>query len=112
MMGFEQEIKKHAKSSREIERVIVQWRETFRKGAMGNQEAYAEARDTREELERSQWVRVEDALAVYRLHCKKLAELLKNRPKPMPVDDSKQIWEYDVDKTDEWFEELEGLLKK
>lgn len=39
-----------------------------------------------------------------------LAELLKNRPKPMPVDDSKQIWEYDVDKTDEWFEELEGLV--
>jgi hypothetical protein len=35
------------------------WKQTFRQGALGNQEAYAKARDTRKYFEETKWVDVD-----------------------------------------------------
>jgi len=53
---------------------------------------------------------LEDAVAVHRLHCKKLLELLKNRP-PKSCTNHASLRLY-YEEAEKVFGELEGLLKK
>lgn len=56
------EVEKNAKTVAELFREYDEWKQIFRDGAMGNQEAYAKARDTRGYFENGKWVRVSDLL--------------------------------------------------
>jgi hypothetical protein len=54
-------IEDKAKTLAELFVEYDRWKNLFRKGAMGNQQAYAEARDTRKYFEEGKWVLLEDA---------------------------------------------------
>ncbi len=49
-----------AKTIKELEKDLEQWRKLFSQGAGGNQEAYAKARDMRPRFEEDKWIRLED----------------------------------------------------
>jgi len=57
-----------------------------------------------------EWVKVEDAMALHRLHCKKLLDFInKNRPK---FEKGMHCESWALNDVENFFEELEGLLKK
>ena len=56
------DLEKKAKTPLEIEKMVKEHIAIFRRGAMGDQDAYNEARDTRYLIEEDKWVRLEDAL--------------------------------------------------
>lgn len=63
---LEEQIRKHAKTTMEIRSLYEQWYRVFHEGVMGNQEAYAQARDSRKELEKPNWVSMDVVLGVLR----------------------------------------------
>jgi len=92
---FEEELKKHAKMGTEIENLLD-----------------TDLEEEWKEVAEIQWVRVEDAVAVHRLH---LAELLKNRPRAKRRHVPEMGYEWDFPEPEEYehfLRELEGLLKK
>lgn len=53
-------LKDKAKTPMEIEEMVKEHMETFRRGAMGNHAAYNKARDTRRLIEEDKWIRLKD----------------------------------------------------
>jgi len=69
-------INQKALSANEIVLMADDWRRLFKKGAMGNKEAYNKARDTRAEIEEPRWIHV----SVLEAWQKQLEDFFENRP--------------------------------
>lgn len=57
------ELLKKAKSAIGIHRQVLRWKETFRKGAMGDHDAYNQARDERSDMDNPRWIKLSDVEA-------------------------------------------------
>ena len=110
-MSLVEKIKQSAKTPLEIETYIQAWRAIFRRGAMGNQRDYAEARDTRHFIEQERWLPEKNVLKILEdytiIEKQKIQELLNN----YPVLDENFFWGQFKKDVEEWRKKFVEVLK-